>query len=417
MPVTIKIANHEANLIAGNRGCDYPKAILNVIEPAKRIGDMLQSSLDNEFLPVLIADKNGFINAIVEAFNHHHHLVIRPDDIWLAILTQFSSYVNAHAEELRSHFVAHEDQKKLVVTYGTGDRYSLDFADFASKIGDLIEEDIVGPESRRWIKPDFSTTTQHDVVISSIVMMGTLQPYCQDVCEMWCAIPSVTLLGEKADYEIISTRLDKLEQYGDEPSEFRRLLRPILTRFILSFERPDSQEVVNFWRDVCTIKAGSGQTDYNGWISAFCFWGGDGQRQLSSQSYLREQYPKQSSSVLCLDDVYYSGIDSSKTPPGYATLPVTIIDHGLTVESELLSGSVGINCTSSGRKSAGRDGQEGIVGIDTMQPHSAWFVYEKGSEDDGDLDTSGPSDESIAKIGLLVEELNALNGVSDRATE
>lgn len=108
MPVTIKTAGREANLIAANRGYDYPKAILNEIEPEKRIGDLLQSSLDNELPPVLIADKNGFVNAIVEAFNHHHHLVVRPDDIWLAILTQFSSYVNAHAEELRGHFVAHE---------------------------------------------------------------------------------------------------------------------------------------------------------------------------------------------------------------------------------------------------------------------------------------------------------------------
>ncbi|KAI1758027.1 hypothetical protein F4782DRAFT_544413 [Xylaria castorea] len=359
MPVTIKTADHEASLIAANSGYDYPKAIINDLEPQKRIGDLLQSSLDDEFPPVLIANNNGFVNAIVEAFDRHRHLVVRPEDIWLAILTQFSSYVNAHGEELRSHFVAHEGQKELVIKYDGADRYSIDFADFALKISNLMEENIIDPELHRWITPAFSTTTQHDVAISSIVMMGMLQHYFQYTCVATCGIPSVTLLGEKTDYESILTRLDKLEQYGDEPSEFRRLLRPILTRFILSFDEPDSQEVGDFWRDVCSVKSMSGSSIYNGWISAFCFWNSEGRRQLSSQS----------------DDVYYRHIDSDDIPPGYTTLPVKIIDHGTVIEAEMLSGSVGISCTSSGRKSAGQDG---VVGIDTMQPHSAWFIYEKG---------------------------------------
>ncbi|KAI0442729.1 hypothetical protein F4803DRAFT_518397 [Xylaria telfairii] len=400
MPVTIKTAGHEANLIAANRGYDYPKAILNEIEPKRLIGDILQSSLDNELPPVLIADKNGFVNAVAEAFNHHHHLVVRPDDIWLAILTQFNSYVNANAEKLRDHFVAHDDKKKLTVVYDNGDRYSVDFADFAWQIGGLIEENIVDPELRRWITPAFSTTTQHDVVISSIVMMGILQHYFEYICIIECGIPSITLLGEKADYEIILARLDKLEQYGNEPSELRELLRPILTRIIRSFDEPDSQEIVDFWRDMCTVESMSGQTNYNGWISAFCFWNSEGKSQLATQADLRK-WP----GFLCLDDIYYAGISSDKVPCAYVVVPVTIIDNGTIVESEMLSGLVGISCTSSGRASAGQDG---IVGIDTMQPHSAWFIYEKGSEDDKPEDARAAEAESMTKINLLVKELNSL---------
>jgi len=43
-----------------------------------------------------------------------------------------------------------------------------------------------------------------------------------------CGIPPVTLLGEKADYELILARIPKLATYGKEPSEFAELLTPIL---------------------------------------------------------------------------------------------------------------------------------------------------------------------------------------------
>ena len=49
--------------------------------------------------------------------------------------------VNAHAEELRSKFVAHEGQKQLTVT-AMGDRYSVDFGKIAQTMGDLLKENV-----------------------------------------------------------------------------------------------------------------------------------------------------------------------------------------------------------------------------------------------------------------------------------
>lgn len=57
----------------------------------------------------------GLVGTVVEAYNMHQNLQLRPDDIWIAILCQFSAYVNGRAEELRSKFVAHEGQKELIV--------------------------------------------------------------------------------------------------------------------------------------------------------------------------------------------------------------------------------------------------------------------------------------------------------------
>ena len=38
--------------------------------------------------------RNGFVHTLLECYNEHRALTIRPDDIWLAILTQFSCFVN-----------------------------------------------------------------------------------------------------------------------------------------------------------------------------------------------------------------------------------------------------------------------------------------------------------------------------------
>ncbi|KAJ4286402.1 hypothetical protein N0V88_008025 [Collariella sp. IMI 366227] len=42
------------------------------------------------------------------------HLWLWPDDVWLAVLTQFSFFVNGNAEALRSFFVTHTDKPELV---------------------------------------------------------------------------------------------------------------------------------------------------------------------------------------------------------------------------------------------------------------------------------------------------------------
>jgi hypothetical protein len=99
---------------------------------------------------------------------------------------------------------------------------------------------------------------------------------------LMCGLPSVTLLGEKYDYESILQKLDKLEEFGVEPAAFARLLRPILMQFVLAFdltakgETPDAE----FWGKICHMNAGgSGPRYLGGWVSAFCVWDKDGKWQ------------------------------------------------------------------------------------------------------------------------------------------
>lgn len=79
------------------------------------LSELLQTSLTDSDLPQLVESHNGFVNACMQAYNTHQHLVLRPDDMWIAIMCQFSSFVEANAEGLRGHFVAHEGQKELTI--------------------------------------------------------------------------------------------------------------------------------------------------------------------------------------------------------------------------------------------------------------------------------------------------------------
>ena len=128
-----------------------------------------------------------------------------------------------------------------------------------SKIGVMIQDNVVDPELRQWILPEFTTAKEQDLVGANIVMMASMQSYFRYICAVCCGLPSVTLLGEKKNYELILQRLDKLDSYGDESTHFAKLLRPVLKRFILSFDEPDSQEVKAFWNRIFTsIESGSG---------------------------------------------------------------------------------------------------------------------------------------------------------------
>ena len=59
-----------------------------------KFSELLQSSFSSDSAELgsnnVIPNHNGFVNALAAAYNQHHDLVIRPDDVWIAILSQFN---------------------------------------------------------------------------------------------------------------------------------------------------------------------------------------------------------------------------------------------------------------------------------------------------------------------------------------
>lgn len=214
---------------------------------------------------------NGLVHTVMQAYNCHRHLIIRPDDVWLAILTQFSLFVNANAESLRGSFVSHEGQKNLHVELSC-----LDIDYLASEMTSLLHENITDPSIREWIMPNFTTTTAVDTTVSSIIMMSTLQKYFTYSCSVVCGLPSVTLEGEKKDYQSILRRIEKLKEYGEETTIWYHLLRPILKRFVGAFDNPSDSVNLDFWNRVVDQRSICGGDLISGWITAFCVFDREG---------------------------------------------------------------------------------------------------------------------------------------------
>ncbi|KAI0917733.1 hypothetical protein AcV7_007067 [Taiwanofungus camphoratus] len=72
--------------------------------------------------------------------------------------------MNAHAEELRDHFVAHEGKQKLEV-HVEGTQYSVDFGSIARQMTAEIEKSVVNETLTDWILLDFTTTTKVDTTV------------------------------------------------------------------------------------------------------------------------------------------------------------------------------------------------------------------------------------------------------------
>jgi hypothetical protein len=247
---------------------------------AAKAKEILQSTFPTKGDPTntssfIVPQKNGFVHTVIDAYNHHHALVLRPDDVWICILTQFNFFLNGpgRAEALRSKFVAHEGKKKLTIrTVGT--RYTVDFGALARQMTDKIHENVVDPELRAWIMPAFSTTTPNDTVVGAVTMMATLRAYFDYEISLCCGIPLVRLEGEREDWEDILARIEKLKEYGLETTAWYHLLRPVLSRFVRAFDVADfasSDENASFWQRVAhVLDGGSGPVYLSGWITAFC---------------------------------------------------------------------------------------------------------------------------------------------------
>ncbi|KAG6823003.1 hypothetical protein H0H92_011755 [Tricholoma furcatifolium] len=90
MPVTFPVANHpsKAYEATGYKLTSDAEVVLKRIESTHEPAHVLQSSLNKG--QNLLITKSGFVDGVVEAYNKHYNLIIRPDDVWIAILSQLN---------------------------------------------------------------------------------------------------------------------------------------------------------------------------------------------------------------------------------------------------------------------------------------------------------------------------------------
>lgn len=417
MPVTIEPASHPARRWTTAGRVQSAEALLRDSCPSEhgRCKAIIQSSFTgfSAEAPIL-SSSNGFVRAAVAAYSGHHHLAIRPEDVWFAMLTQLSFFVKAHAEELRSFFVPHAGRKVLEVV-AAGNIGCANFGAMAERMTELMAKAVNDPELLPWIMPDFSTTKDTDKVVASILMMGAMQKYFSYRFTLQCGIPSVTLLGERADWEALRQRLEKLPSFGFEPGLFHDLLKPLLSSFVASFDAPSAPSTIDFWNKIAHQAYGSGSCSLSGWITAFCFWDEEGTSMYAAGGTgpcgpVAVQGYRPANAGCHLDGTVYHRVDMDKIPGGFASVPVTVDDNGRLYDTVMVAGSVGIQSTSSGRmldeqthhhhassrtsvrnrpgarRLRNLDGPaapSGEPGFDSLQPVSGWWMYETVGGGDG----------------------------------
>mmetsp|Transcript_26706 Transcript_26706/g.48982 ORF Transcript_26706/g.48982 Transcript_26706/m.48982 type:complete len:390 (+) Transcript_26706:58-1227(+) len=266
----------------------------------------------------------GLVSTIVDAYNMHHELVLRPDDIWQAIMTQFGFYVNANGESLRDRFVDFQGKRTLVVHMG-GTLHTCNYAEFARR---MVDENIINnikePTLVEWLLPAFSTTSVHDRVVAAVSIMSTLQNYFEFVCCLRCGIPRVTLLGTVEDWQMLRGKVDKLLDYNlkDElMTAWHKLLVPVLDNFITSAM---GKADLGFWDVVCSRHGGgSGPSYLSGWVTVFSVFKADGQWQ----GHVNE-------------DTKWPKIDTNKLPCGTFSAPVLVDDNGTQYDTQMIAGQL-----------------------------------------------------------------------------
>lgn len=291
--------------------------------------------------PPLFATNQGFVGIASAAYNQHHALVLRPDDVWQALVIQFSFYVQARAEALRDRLVDFQGKKELVVN-SAGTLYSAAYGDMAERMVGQIQQNIRDPTVADWLLPAFTTTTANDRVVASISIMATLQAYFDYKFHLECGIPSVQLLGTVADWELLQSKLDRFLEFavpataGDDcMAQWVDSLRPILAEMLATRRGVDNMD--SFWERILTNSGGgSGPRYISGWIRAFCAFTDKGVYQGNKDR-----------------------INTNDIPIGVLSVPVTVDDNGNEHKCTLVAGQMGADVVLMG---AG------------LQPRSDWMI-------------------------------------------
>lgn len=126
-----------------------------------------------------------------------------------------------YAKELRHLFVDVQGQEEIVVQGGTGQSV---MDSFKAEIQNRVKTEWL----EGWITPGFSTSTPNDNMTATVLMLGQMKQYSKFTNSITCGLPSVQLLGQREDWAKLFAKLEMLRQFGEEPVQYAKNLRPIL---------------------------------------------------------------------------------------------------------------------------------------------------------------------------------------------
>ncbi|EFA78134.1 hypothetical protein PPL_08783 [Heterostelium album PN500] len=283
---------------------------------------------------------NSFVQSAFYAYSQHHKLVIRPDDVWIAIMTQFSFYLNANSEQLREKLVDFQGKKDLEVV-ANATLFNAPYDEMTLAMTDLISRNIKDPSIRDWSMPSFSTTTYNDRIVGAVCLMATMKKYYNFKYSLRCGLSAVTMLGSVEDWKSLKDKAQRLVEFdvGEQKlmSKWSAMLLPILDQFIRSVSGESvnddgylDEDLLDWWNRIANhIGGGSGPTWLSGWITVFTVfspegkWYGDYKHAVSIRVNEKSEWPF---------------VETQDVATGFVELDVIIDDNGTEYASKLYGG-------------------------------------------------------------------------------
>ncbi|CAG8541830.1 23914_t:CDS:1 [Dentiscutata erythropus] len=254
---------------------------------------------------------NGFAAAIFHAYNHHQHLRLSPDDIWLTISQGVSRHINYNAEKFRKIFVQHEGKEE--VTIFAGDILYINTQEktlegnWPEAVDRLVKETDKRVEKidlAQLLECNFSTTTSSSLTASRIVLLDMVKAYFDYGIMLLCGIPKITLEGTLEDWTKLQEKVIKLRSLNLELDFWLDRLEPVIWKLVDTYRGNIDEE---FWSKVISKEeyGSGGQEKITGWISAFFPYDRSG-KALHSDSLDLDDIPDSIVEVPFATDVGFS---------------------------------------------------------------------------------------------------------------
>ncbi|KAF7342429.1 hypothetical protein MVEN_01832100 [Mycena venus] len=333
MPVTFTVSSHPAKPL----GLTHEYTATEILAAAcqdqcRYVEEVLQFGFSSEVdvacardgtttIPHIFPDSqgNGFVNTVLDAYNQHRALVIRPDDVWLTIISQFSLFMV-----------------------------------------DLIEKNVVDPTLREWAMPGFTTTTDNDTTVAAVLMMATLKEYftleklkeygIETIAWYYLLHPVISAFTNAFDAPESEENVDFWQTVARYP------------RLNMSGGSPYSG-----WINAFTVFSKKGA-----WL---------GHRldktmapEVPPEELTAEQFWATYSKLdaQSLHQTPYHHMRHEDIPPAYAEVDVKVVDNGQELNCFMLAGVVGTCISSSEDLTVSSTGKD-----DTAQPAAGWWLCTK----------------------------------------
>jgi len=203
----------------------------------------------------------GIFGYLIAAWSNHYSIVIRPDDIWFAVLSEIGAEIKRTPKVFEKMFTT-SDKKELIVI-PTLDPTTID----PSALVDALRSRM--PTNVDDFLVEFSTTTVSSRFAMQVALCDAVDPYYL-YGTMLCGFPAVDISGTKEDWHKLVGKLSKLA-YAFEPTSSKvcgycaRVARMVDTKFRAAFDQDMTAEFETMLK---LRRCGSGSDkEVNGWIT------------------------------------------------------------------------------------------------------------------------------------------------------